>query len=557
MKEISKIVGRLRLALSLVALLAVAALPFSAVNAVADQDSVSEPVDFSEPAGLPMPVLPVDPCVEPNPLPYPCPSDPNTPPVADSQWLTVTQDQQLAITLTATDADGAPVTIAVIYGPEHGKWEPAPEPDPAGYGIVYTPEPGYVGDDVIKFKASDGLAAGEGAVYITVKPLPESGKNHAPVAFDASYETGFNQPVPVILSATDGDGDELAYTIYGPGNGTLGPSALPTIGAYTYTPNLNFVGDDYVSFWVSDGDLGSNMAKVKITVHGPVVEEVSATPPPGTYVGTQSVALAAEGSEAIRYTTDGTDPTCAVEMPEASALPNGDLYDGPITVADSTTIRAIACFPAGFQSGVGEFAYVITQPPTPPSGGGGGGGGAPLPGGPSQLPSVFQPSPAVLGAATVNPIVARVLGAATCISKLDDPMGVVRPDGKLAKRLAGRILLKVQACGEAWYVNPLTLKRHKLPADQSLPDAIRSLALKATDEQLKSVQVGELGKRGSRVASSYAGRFLQAADGSLWYVNPADGRRYDVSTAEKALEAMRKLGLGISNLNIAKVRVAE
>jgi hypothetical protein len=64
----------------------------------------------------------------------------------------------------------------------------------------------------------------------------EAPKNHAPVAYDGDATTSVDQEVTIILQATDEDGDTLKYTIAGPDNGVLSPSALPTIGAYTYTP---------------------------------------------------------------------------------------------------------------------------------------------------------------------------------------------------------------------------------------------------------------------------------------------------------------------------------
>jgi hypothetical protein len=356
------------------------------------------------------------------------------------------------------------------------------------------------------------------------------------------------------------EGDEVAYTVYDPTNGEVGPSALPAIGAYTYTPDAGFIGTDYIYFLVNDGEVDSNIAKVTVVVKDeptepPAVAEVSATPPAGTYVGGQSVALAAEGADSIRYTTDGSTPNCSVAMPESIVEPNGTLYEGAISVPSSLTIRAIACYPMGYHSEVGVFPYTIN---TPPSGGGGGGGGAPLP-----LPGFNSGiiGGTVLGTTTVAfPVTTpRVLGASTCLSQLNKPLGVIRPDAKLAKRLAGRILLKVESCGEAWYVNPQTLVRHQLPNNGDGVAILRKLALKVSDAQLKKVAVGDINSRKGRanVAAAYRGRVLEAADGSLWYVSPADGKRYRITSADELLKAMKLLGMGISNANIAKIPVAD
>lgn len=66
----------------------------------------------------------------------------------------------------------------------------------------------------------------------------------------------------------------------------------------------------------------------------------TATPAAGTYSGTQSVVLAsATTGAAIRYTVDGSTPTHLV----------GTVYTGPVSVAVSTTIKAIA-FKTGYNN---------------------------------------------------------------------------------------------------------------------------------------------------------------------------------------------------------------
>jgi hypothetical protein len=133
------------------------------------------------------------------------------------------------------------------------------------------------------------------------------------------------------------------------------------------------------------------------SVSGNVVGTPTASPAPGTYGSAQMVTLTDPGASSIRYTTDGTAPSCAGA---------GLLYTGPISVPNSLTIQAVGCFPSGASSAVGSYAYVIsggslsgsvatsssgtlsgtvTSSPggtltgtvsSPSSGGGGGGGGS-------------------------------------------------------------------------------------------------------------------------------------------------------------------------------------
>ena len=62
----------------------------------------------------------------------------------------------------------------------------------------------------------------------------------------------------------------------------------------------------------------------------------------------------------------------------------------------------------------------------------------------------------------------------------------------------------------------------------------------------------------SNLVSSLKGKLLLQveAKGAIWYVNPADGKRYSVTFAN-ALPLFRKLSLGISNADLAKISVAK
>ncbi len=95
-----------------------------------------------------------------------------------------------------------------------------------------------------------------------------------------------------------------------------------------------------------------------------------ASPVAGTYTSAVSVALSASGSTSIRYTVNGTAPTCST----------GLVYSSAIAVSSSQTIQALSCYPNSVSSTVSSFGYIISIPtptPTPaPSGGGGGGGGS-------------------------------------------------------------------------------------------------------------------------------------------------------------------------------------
>jgi unsaturated rhamnogalacturonyl hydrolase len=75
-------------------------------------------------------------------------------------------------------------------------------------------------------------------------------------------------------------------------------------------------------------------------------------PAPGTYSSAQSVAISTATSGAsIRYTTDGSTPTATT----------GTLYTGPVTIATTTTLKAIAYASGMTTSSVTSGTYTIAS----------------------------------------------------------------------------------------------------------------------------------------------------------------------------------------------------
>lgn len=96
---------------------------------------------------------------------------------------------------------------------------------------------------------------------------------------------------------------------------------------------------------------------------GIVITSPAASPAAGTFASAQSVTLTASGSSSIHYTVDGTSPTCLT----------GTTYSSAISVASTTTIKALSCYPSNNASGVVPFVYTIS---TSNNSGGGGSGGS-------------------------------------------------------------------------------------------------------------------------------------------------------------------------------------
>jgi VCBS repeat-containing protein len=177
----------------------------------------------------------------------------NDAPVATDQAIATDEDTPKAITLSATDVEGSPLTYAIVAGPAHGTLSgTAPT-------VTYTPAANYDGPDSFTFKANDGsLDSNTATVTIIVAPV-----NDVPVAVDQTVATDEDTAKTITLNATDVEGSPLAYTILtSPVHGTLSGTAP----ALTYTPAANYNGADSFTFRVNDGSLDSNVATVTITV---------------------------------------------------------------------------------------------------------------------------------------------------------------------------------------------------------------------------------------------------------------------------------------------------
>lgn len=100
---------------------------------------------------------------------------------------------------------------------------------------------------------------------------------------------------------------------------------------------------------------------------GTVITAPTASPAAGSYSSTQSVTLTASGAPYICYSTSAT-PACNWD---ALTCTTGTKYSSAISVASTTTIKALSCYQGGDVSGVSSFTYTIST-----GGGGGGGGGS-------------------------------------------------------------------------------------------------------------------------------------------------------------------------------------
>lgn len=131
------------------------------------------------------------------------------------------------------------------------------------------------------------------------------------------------------------------------------------------------------------------------------------------------------------------------------------------------------------------------------------------------------------------------------------------------QKLKGKIILKVESNGEAYYVHPSKQEMYFLSRPVIAFQVMREQGIGITNSDLEKIPVADnycpsyspgcdnTSAHDYDFTNSQKGKiFLQVEkNGEAWYVNPSDGKRYFLGRPADAYNVMRNLGLGISNGN--------
>ena len=257
----------------------------------------------------------------------------NTPPVATPDAYITDEDQPLTVALPNAvlandlDADGDKLTVNTtpITDVAHGTLSLN-----ADGTFTYVPNRNFNGVDSFVYEVLDGKGGtAQTTVTITVNPV-----NDAPVAgtvavnpdgsttADANsvgagnYAHTIDEDTSVSgqVRATDVDGDTLTYAqASNPANGTV---VVNADGSYLYTPNLNFNGTDSFTVLVADGQGGTTVSTVTITVT-PVQDASIITAGSGSV--TEDTTLTTSGRLSIRDVDGVQDEQFTVQNNVAGA----------------------------------------------------------------------------------------------------------------------------------------------------------------------------------------------------------------------------------------------
>lgn len=119
----------------------------------------------------------------------------------------------------------------------------------------------------------------------------------------------------------------------------------------------------------------------------------------------------------------------------------------------------------------------------------------------------------------------------------------------LSLRLSGYILLQAESHGEAWYVNPLDLRRYYLGKPADALNLMRQFGLGVNNSNFNNL---------NRVPNKkLSGRILIKTEdfGKAYYVYPKNLKLYYLGSPDDAFNLMSQLGVGVTNLDLQKIPI--
>jgi YD repeat-containing protein len=179
------------------------------------------------------------------------------PPTANADAVSTPKNVTLTFNPRTNDTDpnGDTLTITAVGTPSHG----AATIVSAGAEIQYVPTTNYAGPDSFSYTISDGngnIASATISVVVQGPPVP--------VTDTISTALNTAKTVNPLANDTDPNGDSLSVTAKT--NGAHGTVTIDSATSLTYTPATGYTGGDTFTYTVSDGQGGTAVGTVNVTV---------------------------------------------------------------------------------------------------------------------------------------------------------------------------------------------------------------------------------------------------------------------------------------------------
>lgn len=128
----------------------------------------------------------------------------------------------------------------------------------------------------------------------------------------------------------------------------------------------------------------------------------------------------------------------------------------------------------------------------------------------------------------------------------DESAKLAIPDAGLIDRLKGRLLVQVEAQGQAWYLEPVTGFRYFLSRPEKAWEMMRRFGLGVKHETIENKDFSRL-----------KGRILIDVEdlGRAYYIDPTSVQAHYLGRPADAFGIMRQLGLGIKNSDLNKLPI--